>query len=53
MPPLFGFKQLANFEVYSYPGPASYAMGVSTLLLFVALAVAWRQVRTEGRAGVA
>jgi len=25
MPPLFGHKKLANFEVYSYPAPASYA----------------------------
>ena len=27
MPPMFGFKQLANFEVYSYPALASYAHG--------------------------
>ena len=27
MPPLFGYKQLANFEVYSYPTLASYALG--------------------------
>jgi copper chaperone NosL len=51
MPPMFGFKQLANFEVYSYPGPASYAMGISTFLLFVALVVvsrhAWRERPAE------
>ena len=47
MPPLFGARQLANFEVYSYPGLASYAMGVSALLLIVALLVAWRQARAE------
>ena len=45
MPPLFGYKQLANFEVYSYPQLASYAMGLSTLLLIVAFCVAWRQAR--------
>lgn len=45
MPPLFGGKQLANFEVYSYPQLASYAMGLSTLLLIVAFFVAWRSAR--------
>ncbi len=45
MPPMFGCKQLANFEVYSYPQAASYAMGVSSLLLVVALVIAWRQAR--------
>jgi len=45
MPPMFGAKQLANFEVYSYPQAASYAMGVSSLLLLGALVIAWRQAR--------
>ena len=26
MPPLFGYKKLANFEVYSYPSAGSYAL---------------------------
>ncbi len=43
MPPLFGYKQLANFEVYSYPAPASYAMVASALLLVAGLVIAWRQ----------
>jgi len=43
MPPMFGYKQLANFEVYSYPSVASYALGLSTLLVAVALIVAWRR----------
>jgi hypothetical protein len=51
MPPMFGYKQLANFEVYAYPGPASYALGLSTLLVLVALAVAWRAARRETAAG--
>jgi len=42
MPPMFGFKQLANFEVYSYPGLASYCLGVVMLLLVVATALALR-----------
>jgi hypothetical protein len=47
MPPLFGYKQLANFEVYSYPGLASYALGASMVLLFAAMVLAWRQTRHE------
>jgi hypothetical protein len=52
MPPLFGYKQLANFEVYSYPGAASYALGISMVLLLVAIVAAWWQVRREDDAGV-
>jgi hypothetical protein len=51
MPPMFGGKQLANFEVYSYPQAASYAMGLSSLLLAIALIISWRQARLERRAG--
>jgi copper chaperone NosL len=47
MPPMFGYKQLANFEVYSYPQLASYAMGLSTLLLVGAFLIARRQVRRQ------
>jgi hypothetical protein len=50
MPPLFGYRQLANFEVYSYPGAASYALGVSLLLLIAAMVIAWRQAVRERRA---
>jgi copper chaperone NosL len=45
MPPLFGYRKIANFEVYSYPGPASYALGGVMALLLLALFVAWRQYR--------
>jgi hypothetical protein len=51
MPPMFGGKQLANFEVYSYPQAASYAMALSTSLLGAALIIAWRRARAEGRLG--
>jgi hypothetical protein len=47
MPPMFGAKQLANFEVYSYPQAASYAMGLSSLLLLAALFMAWRQAPAQ------
>ena len=53
MPPLFGYKQLANFEVYSYPGFASYALGIAMLLLIAATVLAWRQARSEGPLPVA
>jgi hypothetical protein len=45
MPPLFGYKKIANFEVYSYPGPASYAMGGVFVVLLAAMFLAWRQYR--------
>jgi len=47
MPPLFGYKQLANFEVYSYPAFGSYALGVVALCLLVATVLAWRGWRGE------
>jgi len=46
-PPLFGYKKLANFEVYSYPAIGSYALAAVVVVLFVALYVAWRQGRTQ------
>jgi hypothetical protein len=49
MPPLFGGKQLANFEVYSYPDLASYALGVAGVALLAALFLAWRGGRRELR----
>jgi len=45
MPPMFGFKQLANFGVYSYPGLGSYALGLVALCLALAVFGAWRQGR--------
>lgn len=51
MPPVFGYKQLANFEVYSYPQGASYALGCSTLLLAAALVIAWRKARRSEMPG--
>ena len=45
MPPMFGYRKIANFEVYSYPGPASYALGLVLALLLGALFVAWRRSR--------
>jgi hypothetical protein len=47
MPPLFGGRQLANFEVYSFPDLASYALGAVGVLLLLALYLAWRGGRRE------
>ncbi len=49
-PPLFGYKQLANFEVYAYPGPGSYGLAAAALLLCAAFVLARRQWRREGEA---
>jgi hypothetical protein len=47
MPPVFGHKKLANFEVYSYPAAGSYALAAVALLLVGALWLAWRESRAE------
>jgi copper chaperone NosL len=49
-PPLFGYKKLANFEVYSYPGLGSYALVAITVLLLAALYVGGRQGRAAATA---
>ena len=47
MPPMFGYQQIANFEVYSYPRAASYVMAAVVVLLMAALFWTWRE---RGRA---
>jgi hypothetical protein len=46
-PPLFGYKKLANFEVYSYPAVGSYALAGVALVLLLAAYVAWRRARAQ------
>ena len=41
-PPVFGYEQIANFEVYSYPRAGTYLMLAAGLALVVALGLAWR-----------
>src|SRR5262245_11138793 len=49
-PPIFGYQQIANFEVYSYPKAGTYVLGTVALLLLAALYIAWRQrIRRPGR----
>ena len=50
MPPMFGYKKLANFEVYAYPQLGSYALGAAALVLAAALFLAWREWRREAAA---
>jgi len=43
MPPVYGHRKLANFEVYSYPGVGSYALAAAVLVLAGAAVLAWRE----------
>lgn len=47
MPPIFGHKKLANFEVYSYPAAGSYALAAVAATLLIAFVLAWRRARQE------
>jgi hypothetical protein len=42
-PPVFGYQQIANFEVYSYPRAGSYAIAAALLMLGLALFLARRR----------
>jgi copper chaperone NosL len=53
MPPMFGYKQLANFEVYSYPAPGTYLMIATAVLLFAAVIMAWWTDRRGHTAAIA
>ncbi|MBK9239910.1 MAG: hypothetical protein IPL75_06520 [Acidobacteria bacterium] len=44
-PPMFGYKKIANFDVYSYPQAGTYLMVAAGLLVTIALVVAWRGQR--------
>jgi hypothetical protein len=48
MPPMFGYQQIANFEVYSYPQAGSYVLALVGLLLISALWLAWRACDAAG-----
>ena len=49
MPPMFGYRQIANFEVYSYPQAAAFALTGAIVLLVAALAWTWWRFRRPGR----
>lgn len=44
MPPMFGHKTMANFEVYSYPAMGSYFMAAIPLILLAAM---WFSLRAQ------
>ena len=50
MPPLFGHKKLANFEVYSYSAAASYALAAAGAAVLLALFLGWREARRQEKA---
>ncbi len=50
MPPMFGYKRLANFEVYSYPRAGSYLLAATVVALLVAFWLVWRQRRSHAAA---
>ncbi|HKD11162.1 MAG TPA: hypothetical protein VKE50_03765 [Thermoanaerobaculia bacterium] len=52
MPPLFGHRKLANFDVYSYPGTGSYALAAAAVALLGAFLLAWREARSGAAADV-
>ena len=45
MPPIFGHRTIANFDVYSYPQAGSYALATVGALLLAAVWLTWRQRR--------
>jgi hypothetical protein len=42
-PPVFGHQHIANFDVYSYPGPGTYLLAAYALVLFSLLVVEARR----------
>jgi hypothetical protein len=42
-PPVFGHQHIANFDVYSYPGPGTYLLGAYALVLCILLVVEARR----------
>jgi len=42
-PPIFGFKQMLNFKVYSYPSVGAYFIFISVIIIFFAFYLAERQ----------
>jgi copper chaperone NosL len=47
MPPLIGFKQMANFKVWSYPAVGTFLLGVAWLLGPAIAWFDWRRWRAE------
>ncbi len=50
MPPVFGYKQVGQFDVWSYPALGSYLFAVFGLLLVAAFWLSWRRVKSTNQA---
>lgn len=48
-PPMFGYKKIANFDVYSYPQAGAYLMLAAGLCVVIALVYAWRHGTVDKR----
>ena len=46
MPPIFGYKQVGQFDVWSYPAFGTYLFLVFGLLLIAGVFLSWRQPRS-------
>jgi hypothetical protein len=51
MPPIFGYKQVGQFDVWSYPALGSYLFLVFGVLLAGGVFLSWRQQRSSPNAG--
>jgi hypothetical protein len=47
MPPMFGYKLVGQFDVWSYPALGAYLFGVFGLLLVAAFWLSWRNPGLE------
>jgi hypothetical protein len=52
-PPFFGSKQIANFTVNSFPGPASYSLFAFAVLLLIAIVLSAKRVKGQTNEKVA
>lgn len=50
MPPMLGHRKIANFDIYSFPKPASYMLAASAVALALSMLLAWRGRRKEAAA---
>ncbi len=50
-PPVFGYKMVGQFEVWSYPSPGTWLMMLFGILLLAAFLVSWRELYPKRRGG--
>jgi hypothetical protein len=47
---MLGHRKIANFDIYSFPKPASYMLAASAVALALSMLLAWRGRRKEAAA---